>query len=65
MTTQPLWLWVAGVVVLGITLAYGLLRNRTPTNRERTITEELQRRVIGRMIGLPNSEPPAEGATRQ
>jgi hypothetical protein len=32
-------IWVAGVVVLGITLAYGL-RNRTRTARERAITEE-------------------------
>ena len=39
MTTLPLWLWVAGVVVLGITLAYGLLRNRTRTRQERAISE--------------------------
>jgi cytochrome c-type biogenesis protein CcmH/NrfF len=40
MTTLPLWIWVAGVIVLGITLAYGILRNRTRTARERAITEE-------------------------
>jgi cytochrome c-type biogenesis protein CcmH/NrfF len=40
MTTLPLWLWVAGVIVLGNSLAYGLLRNRTRTSRERTIAEE-------------------------
>jgi hypothetical protein len=63
MTTLPLWLWVAGVVVLGITLAYGLLRNRTRTSRERAITEEATKENCRQKIGRPNSEPPAEGAT--
>jgi ABC-type Co2+ transport system permease subunit len=41
MTRLPLWIWVAGVVVLGITLAYGILRTRKRTGRERAITEEV------------------------
>jgi cytochrome c-type biogenesis protein CcmH/NrfF len=40
MTTVPLWIWVAGVVVLGIVLAYGSLRTRARTRQERAISEE-------------------------
>jgi hypothetical protein len=40
MTTLPLWIWVAGVVLLGITLAYAMRRDGTRTGRERAITEE-------------------------
>ena len=40
MTTAPLWIWAAGVAVLGATLAYGIFQNRKRTGRERAITEE-------------------------
>jgi cytochrome c-type biogenesis protein CcmH/NrfF len=40
MTTLPLWIWVAGVAVLGIVLAYGILRNRTRSLQERAVTNE-------------------------
>jgi cytochrome c-type biogenesis protein CcmH/NrfF len=40
MTTLPLWIWVAGVAVLGIVLAYGILRNRTRSPQERAVTNE-------------------------
>ena len=40
MTTLPLWTWVAGVVVLGIVLAYGISRNRTRSRQEKVITNE-------------------------
>jgi hypothetical protein len=40
MTTLPLWIVAAGVVALGVTLAYGILQNRKRTGRERAITEE-------------------------
>jgi cytochrome c-type biogenesis protein CcmH/NrfF len=40
MSTLPLWIWVAGVVVLGIVITYGLLRNRTRTRAERITTNE-------------------------
>ena len=40
MTTLPLWIWVAGVAVLGIVLAYGILRNRTRSPQERAVTSE-------------------------
>ncbi len=39
MTTQHLWIWIAGVVLLGLALAYGIFRNRTRTPRERAVTE--------------------------
>jgi cytochrome c-type biogenesis protein CcmH/NrfF len=38
MTTLPLWIWLAGVVVLGAVLGYGILRNRTRTSRDRDLT---------------------------
>jgi cytochrome c-type biogenesis protein CcmH/NrfF len=40
MTTLPLWIWVAGAAVLGIVLAYGILRNRTRSLQERAVTNE-------------------------
>jgi cytochrome c-type biogenesis protein CcmH/NrfF len=40
MTTLPLWIWVVGVAVLGIVLAYGILRNRTRSLHERAVTDE-------------------------
>ena len=40
MSTLPLWIWFAGVAVLGIALAYGISRNRTLTREERAITNE-------------------------
>jgi cytochrome c-type biogenesis protein CcmH/NrfF len=58
MTTLPLWLWVAGVVVLGITLAYGLLRNRTRTGRSEPLRKKPQSKITDRKICRPNSEPP-------
>jgi hypothetical protein len=39
MTTQYVWIWIAGVVLLGLALAYGIFRNRTRTSRERAVTE--------------------------
>ena len=40
MTTLPLWIWFAGVAVLGIAIAYGISRNGTRTRKERIITNE-------------------------
>ena len=40
MTTLPLWIWFAGAGVLGIVMAYGILRNRTRTREERIVTNE-------------------------
>jgi hypothetical protein len=47
MTTLPLWIWVAGVVMLAAVLGYGTLRNRMRTSQERDLsnraTKELYR----------------------
>jgi hypothetical protein len=40
MTAQPLWIWVGGAIVLGIVIAYGILRNRSRTPGERAATNE-------------------------
>jgi hypothetical protein len=40
MMELPLWLWFAGAALLGILLAYGILRNRTRTPQERAVTNE-------------------------
>jgi uncharacterized membrane protein len=48
MSTFPLWLWVAGVVLLGCIIAYGIRKTgqRTRSERARTdsATKELYRR---------------------
>lgn len=40
MTTLPLWIWIGGVITLGIVLAYGIFRNRALTPRERIASNE-------------------------
>jgi hypothetical protein len=35
----PLALWVAGACVLGLVMAYGILRNRTRTRAEKQVTD--------------------------
>jgi hypothetical protein len=40
MTTLPLWAWFAGDAVLGIVMAYGIMRNRARTRGERIATNE-------------------------
>lgn len=39
----PTALWFLGAVVLGVAIAYGILRNRSRTRRERQITEQATR----------------------
>ena len=36
----PLGLWVAGACVLGLVIAYAILRNRTRTRAEKQVTEQ-------------------------
>lgn len=40
MTTQPLWIWIGGVIVLGIVIAYGIFQNRSRTRGECIATNE-------------------------
>jgi cytochrome c-type biogenesis protein CcmH/NrfF len=40
MSTLPLWAWVAGTIVLGAVIAYGILKNRTRTPEQRIISNE-------------------------
>lgn len=39
MTTLHVWILAGGAVLLGIAIAYGVLRNRTRTPRERAVSE--------------------------
>jgi hypothetical protein len=39
----PVALWVVGVVILGVAIAWGILHNRRRTWRERQITEQATR----------------------
>lgn len=36
----PLGLWVAGACVLGLVIAYGILRNRTRTRADKQVTDQ-------------------------
>jgi ABC-type Co2+ transport system permease subunit len=38
MTTLPLWTWVAGVVLLGLIIAYGIVRTGRRSRQEKTTT---------------------------
>jgi cytochrome c-type biogenesis protein CcmH/NrfF len=50
MTTLPLWIWVVGVAVLGIVLAYGILRNRTRSLHDEQSPMKQPRSCTGRRI---------------
>jgi hypothetical protein len=39
MTTLPLWTWVAGVVALGLAIAYGTWRSSRRTRQEKVISD--------------------------
>jgi hypothetical protein len=39
MTTLPLWAWIAGVVVLGLAIAYGTWRSGRRTHQEEVISD--------------------------
>jgi hypothetical protein len=38
MTTLPLWTWVAGVVLLGLIIAYGIMKTGQRSRQEKTKT---------------------------
>lgn len=40
MSMLPLWIWVLGTLVLGVVVAYGILRNSRRTRQERIMTNE-------------------------
>jgi hypothetical protein len=44
----PLALWVAGACVLGLVIAYGILRNRTRTRAEKQVTEQATKDLYAR-----------------
>jgi hypothetical protein len=41
----PLALWWAGAVVLGLVLAYGILRNRSRTRAEKQVSEQATKKL--------------------
>lgn len=43
MTTLHVWIIAGGAVLLGVAIAYGVLRNRTRTPRERAVSEAATR----------------------
>ena len=38
MTTLPLWTWVAGVVLLGLIIAYGIVKTGKRSRQEKVAT---------------------------
>jgi hypothetical protein len=44
-STLPVWIWVAGTAVLGLVLAYGIMRNRGRGRAQRQGTEEATRKL--------------------
>ena len=41
----PVWIWVIGTAVLGLVLAYGIMRNRGRSRAQRQVTEEATRNL--------------------
>ena len=41
----PVWIWVVGTAVLGLVLAYGIMRNRGRSRAQRQVTEEATRNL--------------------
>lgn len=39
----PVWIWFAGVVVLGLVIVYAIMRNRTRSRGEKQLTEAATR----------------------
>jgi hypothetical protein len=44
----PLALWVAGACVLGLVIAYGILRNRTRTRADKQVTDQATKDLYAR-----------------
>ena len=42
---QPPYLWFVGAVILGLAIAYGIMRNRRRTNAEKVTTEQATRNL--------------------
>ena len=40
MDTLPLWTWLLGALLLGLALAWGIMRNRRRTRGDRILTDE-------------------------
>ncbi|NOJ46031.1 cytochrome c-type biogenesis protein CcmH [Bradyrhizobium sp. WSM 1744] len=45
---MPVALWFIGAAVLGLALAYGIMRNRRRTRAEKQITEEATKDLYAR-----------------
>lgn len=45
MTVIPLWVWIAGVVVLGSILAYGIRQTGRLTRREKQVSQAATKRL--------------------
>jgi hypothetical protein len=45
MSAIPLWFWIAGVVVLGGILAYGILQTGRLTRREKQVSQAATKRL--------------------
>ena len=47
----PVWLWVVGTAVLGLVLAYGIMRNRGRSRAERRVTEDATKNLYAEEEG--------------
>ena len=45
MTTIPLWVWVAGVVILGSILVYGIRQTGRLSQRDKQVTQAATKRL--------------------
>jgi hypothetical protein len=48
MDQTPLWVWVAGAIVLGLVIAFGIIRTGQRTRREKDLTEQATRDLYRR-----------------
>jgi hypothetical protein len=48
MSQLPLWVWVGGAIVLGLAIAFGIIRTGQRTAREKAVTESATRDLYRR-----------------
>lgn len=49
----PVWLWFVGAGLLGLALAYGIMRNRQRTRAEKQVTEQATKDAYARKNRTP------------
>jgi hypothetical protein len=44
----PIWLWFIGAAVLGLALAYGIMRNRSRSRTQKQVSEEATKNLYAK-----------------